>query len=161
MMATRMSNMCSKNLFDFLLTNEYLFDIIKIEQLFEERVQIDPTSVKGELMKKSKSNYKKRKMYMGTMMTIYLVLFSLATFSGFAKQTKAEVDSHKVLLFVDRVKVEEGDTLWSIAEEHHSEYYNSTWEYVEAIKECNGLSGDMIKAGSYLMVPYTELVGDH
>ena len=59
----------------------------------------------------------------------------------------------------DRVKcytsvcVQEGDSLWSIAEAHFSEEYASTTELVEEIRRINHVGSD-IRSGAYLMVPY-------
>lgn len=53
------------------------------------------------------------------------------------------------------VQVIQGDTLWSIAEDYKSGNY-TTKALVEEIKRTNGLSGDKIIAGSYLIVPYYD-----
>lgn len=53
------------------------------------------------------------------------------------------------------VQVMKGDTLWSIAESYRTRNY-TTKALVEEIKRANGLSGDRIMAGSYLIVPYYD-----
>lgn len=53
------------------------------------------------------------------------------------------------------VEVMQGDTLWSIAEENKTGNYTIK-ELVEEIKSANGLSGDKIIAGNYLIVPYYD-----
>lgn len=53
------------------------------------------------------------------------------------------------------VQVMKGDTLWSIAESYRTGNY-TTKALVEEIKRANGLSGDRIMAGSYLIVPYYD-----
>ncbi len=53
------------------------------------------------------------------------------------------------------VEIMRGDTLWSIAEDHKTGNY-TTRALIEEIKHTNGLSGDRIVAGSYLIVPYYE-----
>lgn len=56
------------------------------------------------------------------------------------------------------VKVEEGDTLWSIAKEHYTREYKDVKAYIKEIKRVNGLSTDMIHEGRYLVVPcYIEV----
>lgn len=50
------------------------------------------------------------------------------------------------------VQVMRGDTLWSIAEDYRTGNY-TTKALVEEIKRTNGLGGDKIMAGSYLIVP--------
>lgn len=53
------------------------------------------------------------------------------------------------------VQVMKGDTLWSIAESYRTGNY-TTKALIEEIKRANGLSGDRIMAGSYLIVPYYD-----
>lgn len=49
----------------------------------------------------------------------------------------------------------QGDTLWSIAENYKTGNY-TTKELVEEIKHTNGLNGDRIIVGKYLIVPYYD-----
>ena len=53
------------------------------------------------------------------------------------------------------VEVMHGDTLWSIAEDNKTGNY-TTQALVEEIKHANGLKGDKIIAGNYLIVPYYD-----
>lgn len=53
------------------------------------------------------------------------------------------------------VEVMHGDTLWSIAEDNKTGNY-TTKALVEEIKHANGLKGDKIIAGNYLIVPYYD-----
>lgn len=53
------------------------------------------------------------------------------------------------------VQVMQGDTLWSIAEDYKTGNY-TTKALVEEIRQTNGLGGDKIMAGSYLIVPYYD-----
>ena len=55
------------------------------------------------------------------------------------------------------VRVEEGDSLWSIARENMSPGFHDIREYIREIKDCNQMESDQINAGSYLMVPYYEI----
>jgi cell division protein YceG involved in septum cleavage len=52
------------------------------------------------------------------------------------------------------VKIEEGDTLWSIASEYITEEYNDINSYIREIKKSNGLTNDTIHEGRYIIVPY-------
>lgn len=52
------------------------------------------------------------------------------------------------------VKIEEGDTLWSIASEYITEEYNDINSYINEIKKSNGLITDTIHEGRYIIVPY-------
>ncbi len=55
----------------------------------------------------------------------------------------------------ESVLVNEGDSLWSIAKEYNTRDI-STNDFIDEIKEVNGLSGDSIKDGNYILVPLYE-----
>ncbi|MEH2948000.1 LysM peptidoglycan-binding domain-containing protein [Sporofaciens sp. JLR.KK001] len=52
------------------------------------------------------------------------------------------------------IEVSTGDSLWSIAEEYMDARNQSVYDYIDEIKEINGLKSDQIRAGEYLMVSY-------
>jgi len=54
---------------------------------------------------------------------------------------------------ITSIRVEEGDSLWSIASEHYSEEFSSLTNYISEIKRMNGLSADTLYADSYILVP--------
>lgn len=53
------------------------------------------------------------------------------------------------------IKVEQGDTLWDIAEAYSDEQV-SVRDYIQELKEINQLDGDMIQEGTYLTVAYSD-----
>ena len=65
---------------------------------------------------------------------------------------------HTKELYYTSVEVESGDTLWSIAEEYMSAEFDDVDDYIKEVKQINGLHSDTIHAGSYIMVPYYEIV---
>ena len=54
------------------------------------------------------------------------------------------------------VKIEQGDSLWSIAEEYCTDAYEDTREYVDELKELNSLTSDIIHEGQHLLVAYYD-----
>ena len=54
------------------------------------------------------------------------------------------------------IEIQPGDTLWDIAEETMPSGYDSTAEYVEALKDMNGLTTDLIRAGEHLIIAYED-----
>jgi cell division protein YceG involved in septum cleavage len=55
---------------------------------------------------------------------------------------------------VKSVKIESGDTLWSIANDYMTKEYSDITLYIEEIKRSNGLADDTIHEGHYIIVPY-------
>lgn len=92
----------------------------------------------------------------GLVLGVYVLTSTFSVLLGNLNRVNAGIKQNKLRVYVDSVTVREGDTLWSIAKSYYSEYYESTMEYVIAIKECNGLADDMIYPGNHIIIPYTE-----
>ena len=93
---------------------------------------------------------RRRMWIIGALILIIVVMFSLFFFS---KTVTAQGRRDRVKL-VTSVEVKKGDTLWSIASGYMTCEYDDMNEYVEEIKESNGLTSDTIHAGNYIIVPY-------
>ncbi len=52
------------------------------------------------------------------------------------------------------IRVEAGDSLWSIAEDYVSSEYSGISEYVDELMFMNGMSDSRIYAGDYITVTY-------
>ena len=48
--------------------------------------------------------------------------------------------------------IQSGDTLWDIARDNMTDEYDSIDEYINAIKDINGLESDFIQSGQYLII---------
>jgi LysM repeat protein len=68
------------------------------------------------------------------------------------KVTAGRSDSRVKL--VTSVKIEKGDSLWSIAEEYFTDDYADINTYIKEIKRSNGLTSDIIHEDCYIIVPY-------
>ncbi len=84
--------------------------------------------------------------------TISLIL-GVLLLSGFNDTGKVNASTSNQKYFIC-VEIGEGETLWSIADLYFSEEYSTIDEYIEEIKELNGLSSDVIYCGATLVVPY-------
>lgn len=86
-----------------------------------------------------------------------LVLLFVIIFFTFFFVTKTVVASGSKIngpKLVTSIKVEEGDSLWSIATEYRTEEYTNIATYIDEIKRSNGLESDTIHEGQYLIIPY-------
>ena len=54
------------------------------------------------------------------------------------------------------IQIESGDTLWEIAETYMNDDYDSIYEYIDEVKEINGLDSDCIQDSKYLTIAYYD-----
>lgn len=101
----------------------------------------------------------RRKNILMFVLTICLAVslsFSVGSFLSNAKDNSSETEYK----YYASIPVEEGDTLWSIAQTHMGMHYDSIDDYIKEIRQINSLNGEAITTGMYLVVPYysTEFV---
>ena len=91
----------------------------------------------------------------------FTVLASVLIISNCLRANQVKASSAKAEnIYYKTVEVEEGDTLWDLADHYMGEKSFSRQEYIEQVKELNHLIGDTIESGAYLMVPYAETVSE-
>lgn len=87
---------------------------------------------------------------------VFTVLFVLAVSGFYRLGTVAQADeipSGREKYFTS-IRVETGDSLWSIAEEYVSPEYESISEYVDELMFMNGMTDSRIYVGDYITVTY-------
>lgn len=85
------------------------------------------------------------------------ILVSILACKGFVKARGKEKNTHSAYnTYYTSVELKSGDTLWSIAEEYMPEDYSSIQEYIDTLKDINGLKSDDIYAERYLTVAYQD-----
>lgn len=52
------------------------------------------------------------------------------------------------------ILIQDGDSLWSLAEKNWDEHFPSKQAYIEEIKRTNNLSDDILISGQYIIIPY-------
>lgn len=90
---------------------------------------------------------------------IIAVTACVLAFCGFVSYAKEKQETEEELYkYFTSVEIQPGDSLWSIAESQLSqmdvECGCSVEEYIEELRQMNGLTGDTIYAGRYLTVFY-------
>lgn len=78
------------------------------------------------------------------------VIVAGGSISGFAGARREEDTHYK---YYTSILVEQGDTLWSIAQENMTPEYERIEEYIGEVRSLNHLCGDYIRAGEYLALP--------
>lgn len=86
--------------------------------------------------------------------TFVLLLLTVILFVVLFTKTGTAEPEYKCYKKLVSVKIEQGDSLWSIATEYYSPECGDLHNYIDEIKDTNNLSGDTIHSGSYILVPY-------
>ena len=81
-----------------------------------------------------------------------LLLFAgVSIFSGLLPSGASVVEANQQLS--DRqykvIRIERGDSLWSIAKENMNPGFDDIYDYIHEVRRCNQLSTDQITAGYY------------
>lgn len=84
-------------------------------------------------------------------LSILVVMFSII----FLRTTNAQAASTEVSSkYYTSIRVEAGDTLWTIASNYISDNYPNMNEYIQEVCFINHISKDEIHEGQYLVIPY-------
>ncbi len=71
-----------------------------------------------------------------------------------AQEISGSVQTYESSKCFKSIKIQPGDSLWTIAQENKDAHYASVQEYIDEIKQINNLSSDLIHSGQYLTVVY-------
>lgn len=83
-----------------------------------------------------------------TFLLIGLMFFMFSLFSLF-NNNKDESE------FVMEIKIEQGDTLWHLAEKYNYDNIDTS-KFISKIQETNNIEGSVIKAGDVLRIPVKQ-----
>lgn len=102
-----------------------------------------------------------RKNVLLVIMTICLIVTAAVSMNSFLSNAKEESNpiSNK---YFKSITIENGDTLWSIAQEYmDDDHYETVNDYINEVKKMNSLSNDDITYGQHLIIPYygVEYIG--
>lgn len=84
---------------------------------------------------------------------IFMIVLFLVVLFVLPERTAAAGNSDLHTYTIESVKIEYGDSLWSIASEYYTEEFCSLSNFITEIKRMNGLSSDTLYAGNYLLIP--------
>lgn len=111
--------------------------------------------------KKSRNTKRRREVFRNKIiMLIFAVsiaigasMFGTSSFVDAHDSSRMEASSVKCY---KSIELQEGDTLWGIAETYMDDTYESVDEYISELKKLNNLESDEIHEGCYLMVAYIK-----
>jgi hypothetical protein len=93
-----------------------------------------------------------RRMAVQTLVLAALFLLLTGLVFGIAHTVSAR--EQRYTKYITCITIEDGDSLWRIAERYMTDGYSDIPSFIEEIRFCNKLYGDEIHAGEKLLVPY-------
>ena len=104
---------------------------------------------------RARSAHRRQTELMKRWMILAVILFLFVLFAVFLlpERTAAAKNEPTGTYCILSVEIEEGASLWSIAEDYYSDDFGSIQSYISEIKRMNGISSDVLYEGAYLLVP--------
>lgn len=88
------------------------------------------------------------------MLGIMSVLVISTIFFSFSSKA-SDTSNETCYKYYTSILLQDGDSLWSLAEKNRDEHFPSKKAYIDEIKKVNNLSDDdILISGQYLIVPY-------
>lgn len=103
-----------------------------------------------ELRRRRMQVYQRELLICAAVLLIGINIFGLMMMNVFAKEPSFFGREPRYT----SIRIEEGDSLWSIADRYAASSPMNTSEYVQELKRMNRLTDDTIHAGHYLTVVY-------
>lgn len=85
--------------------------------------------------------------------TVFVSLAVAGLISVCGTTSASAAPEHEPVRYYTSIHIEQGDTLWDIAQQYKLET-ESTQDYIDEVMEMNQLSSDQITAGKSLMIYY-------
>lgn len=104
------------------------------------------------LQKKLARQIQVRNQLLILMLAAFIVLSISFFFNSISSE--ASIESNRTYKYFKSVEVQNGDTLWSIAEANKDDHYVSTEQYIKEVKSMNSLSNNTITVGQHILIPY-------
>ena len=88
------------------------------------------------------------------LVVLALVIFGILLGTGMNALASSDKDIASYNKYYVSIRVESGDTLWTIADEYIDGFNIEKDDYIKEVCEINKISKDDIHAGDYIVVPY-------
>lgn len=100
-----------------------------------------------------------RKQIVFAFIMFFMILASIVIVTNCLKGNQVNASSVKEeTICYKTIQVEDGDTLWTLADQYMGEHSFDRQQYINEVKEMNHLSDDTIESGAYLMIPYVKTI---
>ena len=104
---------------------------------------------------KRRKQVAKQKMML-LLVTVFIITVGSIVFGSIFSSANNPERNFKQHKYYKSIVIEDGDSLWSIAEDYCTETCDDTRAYVNELKELNGLSSETIYEGQHLLVIYYD-----
>lgn len=118
-----------------------------------EVMEMSERRIQNNRLRRQKERRKNILLFIMAVCSVCSLSFSAGSFLSSAKDYNKQTGQAEYKYYAS-IPVEEGDTLWSIAETHMGSHYRSVEDYIKEIRKINALDGDNIQSGGYIVVPY-------
>lgn len=105
--------------------------------------------------REEKVRLQKRMIAVIGILAISLIILLGSSICAFAGSRSASAPVYK---YYTSVRIEQGDTLWTIADTYISDYDIDKKEYLDEVCRMNHLRDGQVHRGDYIVVPYYSLV---
>lgn len=85
---------------------------------------------------------------------ILVVTLGILLGSSVSAKASSDKDVSSYNKYYVSIRIESGDTLWTIADEYVEGFNLSKSNYIKEVCQINSISEDNIQAGDYIVVPY-------
>jgi len=109
-------------------------------------------------MKRLMSMRRNRMVLVGLVIVAIVLVFILGSLSI---PTSAKEIGPKVQRNYTSIEIQSGDSLWSIAENYADTLNMNVRDYIDEVKEMNGLKSDKLVSGTYLIVVYGSIAAEN
>lgn len=86
--------------------------------------------------------------------SVLLIVFVSIMILSITLNADAKENRNNKEKYYTSILIEEGDTLWSIAEEYKPDENISVNKYINDLKRMNNIDSDVIHSGNYLTIYY-------
>lgn len=103
-----------------------------------------------------KNNIRRRRKNRRRLFYLAMVLTGILIFTLFPESATAKTETKDSVRYkyYTSIAIEEGNTLWDIAQIYMTEEYESAEEYIKEVKKINHMKSDLLYGDSYLCIPY-------
>lgn len=92
--------------------------------------------------------------FLAALLAVCMLFLGVYIGSRQLSQVEAQENTEAREKYYTSIQVEDGDTLWNIAEEYMTEDFEDRDSFMNEVRQMNNLTGSIIRSGDILLIPY-------